>query len=160
MYEAICEPYGTCNVDQRSFKAYLSRWMAATTKFAPFTHDYVMTRLRTSAQAAARQCNGGADGVTCGIKWNQPTWDGSAGLGEQMCALEVIQGNLIQQVQGPVTNSTGGTSRGDPTAGTGGDRIPLNLHTDEITTGDKVGAGFLTAFIMIGVIGGAWWLVA
>ena len=159
MYEVACEPYGKCNVDQRSFKAYLSRWMAATTKMAPFTYDTVMTKLRASATAAARQCNGGTDGVTCGIKWTQPTWDGSFGVGEQMSALEVIQTNLISKVTGPVTNQTGGTSKGDPSAGTGGDRDPNTPHTRQIGTGDKVGASFLTAFIMAGVLGGAWWMV-
>ncbi|EHK99713.1 putative mannan endo-1,6-alpha-mannosidase [Glarea lozoyensis 74030] len=47
MYE-LCEPAqtdhptGTCDTDQRSFKAYLSRWMAGTAKIAPFTHDTVL----------------------------------------------------------------------------------------------------------------------
>lgn len=160
MFEAACETNGKCNTDQRSFKAYLARWMAATTKLAPFTYDYVMTRIRASAAAAARQCNGGTDGVTCGMKWTEPTWDGNFGVGEQMCALEVIQSNLISRVSGPVTNDTGGISQGDPSAGTGGDIPPIALHTGDIKTGDKVGAGFLTGFILAGVLGGAWWMVA
>lgn len=32
MYEVACEPGNTCNIDQQSFKAYLARWMAATTR--------------------------------------------------------------------------------------------------------------------------------
>ena len=51
MYEAACEPVGNCNTDQLSFKAYLSRWMAATAKVAPFTHDTILPLLQTSAQA-------------------------------------------------------------------------------------------------------------
>lgn len=160
MYEVACETHGTCNVDQKSFKAYLSRWMAATTKLAPWTSDYIMARLRASAAAAARQCNGGTDGVTCGNKWTVPTWDGSYGVGEQMSALEVIQSNLITTVGGPVTNATGGTSKGDPSAGTGGDVSPVALHTGQIKTGDRVGAGLLTALVLVGVLGGAWWMVA
>ena len=27
MYEVACEPYGKCDIDQRSFKAYLARWL-------------------------------------------------------------------------------------------------------------------------------------
>ncbi|MCJ1364553.1 hydrolase 76 protein [Acarospora aff. strigata] len=159
MYEVACEPNGKCDVDQRSFKAYLARWMAATTKMAPFTYDYVMTRLRASAQAAAQQCSGGDDGVTCGLRWTAgPKWDGAFGVGEQMSALEVIQSNLISKVSGPVTNSTGGTSKGDPAAGTGGDVSPIG--TPDVTTGDKVGAGFLTTLILVSVLGGAWWMVA
>lgn len=155
MFEAACEPRGNCNTDQQSFKAYLSRWMAASTKFAPFVYDLVSTKLATSAQAAAQQCNGGTDGVTCGTKWTQPTWDGTYGVGQQMNALEVIQGMLIKKTTGPVSNNTGGISRGDPSAGTGGD-TPPGTPTGRITTGDKAGAGILTALVLIGLLGGAW----
>jgi len=159
MYEVACEPNGKCDVDQRSFKAYLSRWMAATTKMAPFTYDFVMTKLRASAQAAALQCSGGDNGQTCGLRWtNGPKWDGSYGVGEQMSALEVLQSNLIAKVDGPVTNSTGGTSKGNPAAGTGGDASPLG--TPDITTGDRIGAGFVTTLVLVVVLGGAWWMVA
>ncbi|KAI9831479.1 MAG: hydrolase 76 protein [Phylliscum demangeonii] len=158
MYEVTCEQNGKCDNDQKSFKAYLARWMAATTKAAPFTYDAVMRKLRPSALAAAKQCSGGTDGVTCGIKWTQPTWDGTFGVGQQMCALEVIQSNLISRVTGPV-NSTAGTSKGNPSAGTGGDSLPSALHLKQIGTGDKVGAGILTAVIMVGVLAGAWWMV-
>ncbi|KZF20773.1 glycoside hydrolase family 76 protein [Xylona heveae TC161] len=168
MYEVACEPQNTCNTDQRSFKAYLSRWMAATTKMAPWTTDYIMTRINASAQAAAAQCNGGTDGVTCGLKWTQSTWDGQYGVGEQMSALEVIQSTLIGNAPVPASNMTGGTSKGNPSAGSGGSGGSSNgggssglpgESNKPITTGDKVGAGFLTAFVLIGVIGGALWMI-
>lgn len=158
MYEAACEPNGKCNVDQRSFKAYLSRWMAASTKLAPWTADYTMPKIKTSAQAAAAQCSGGGNGKTCGMRWtNDGVWDGETGVGEQMSALEVIQSLLIDQVSGPLTNETGGTSRGDYNAGTGSNADPEAFDT--ITTGDKVGAGFLTLFVLVGLIGGGVWMV-
>ena len=81
-----------------SFKAYLARWMAATIKVAPWMSEQILPFLQTSAKAAAAQCNGGTDGVTCGIKWTASTWDGAYGVGQQMSALEVIQSNLIAQV--------------------------------------------------------------
>lgn len=159
MYEVACEPNGKCDVDQRSFKAYLVRWMAATTKVAPWTHDLIMPKLKASAQAAAKQCSGGTDGKTCGLKWTtNGVWDGNYGVGEQMSALEVVQSLLIDQVSGPVTNQTGGTSKGNPSAGSHGETSPLTFST--ITTGDKVGAGFLTTLILIMILGGAWWMVA
>jgi mannan endo-1,6-alpha-mannosidase len=116
-----------------SFKAYLSRWMAASSKVAPWLYASVKPYLAASAQAAAASCSGGEDGTTCGTKWwNGGVWDGTYGVGQQMSALEVIQSNLISQVcpwltssivyfgtdvlqvQGPVSNSTGGTSQGNP----------------------------------------------
>lgn len=158
MYEVACEVNGKCDVDQKSFKAYLARWMAATTRVAPFTHDLIMTRLTASAKAAAAQCIGGDTGQVCGLQWtNYGVYDGSYGVGEQMSALEVVQSLLIGQVRGPVTNQTGGTSKGDPSAGSSSDENPLQM--DAVTTGDRVGAGFLTTIVLIGIIGGAWWMV-
>ncbi|KAF1991372.1 glycoside hydrolase family 76 protein [Aulographum hederae CBS 113979] len=158
MFEVACEPNGKCNVDQMSFKAYLARWMAATTKLAPWTADTIMPLIQTSAQAAAKSCNPGAIGATCGLQWTLGSYDGITGVGQQMSALEVIQSNLISKVAGPVTNATGGTSVGDPSAGSNSGQSPIIF--DEITTGDKVGAGFLTTFILVGILGGSWWMVA
>lgn len=155
MQEVACENNGKCDVDQHSFKAYLARWMAATTKMAPYTYDTVMGRLGPSAQAAAQQCSGGDNGRTCGLRWQDGTaWDGSYGVGQEMSALEVIQSNLIAQVTGPVTNSTGGTSQGNPAAGTSSNTDATTIAP--ATTADRVGAGFLTTFVLalfLGMIG-------
>lgn len=159
MFEVACESNGKCDVDQRSFKAYLSRWMAATTQVAPWTAPMIMTRLRTSAVAAAKQCSGGEDGKTCGLKWTtNGVWDGFSGVGEQMSALEVVGSMLINQVPGPVTMKTGGTSKSNPAAGSDSSDEPIRFA--DITTGDKAGAGFLTTLVLVGIIGGAWWMVS
>lgn len=158
MQEVACENNGKCDVDQHSFKAYLSRWMAATTKMAPFTYQKVMAYLAPSAAAAAQQCSGGDNGRTCGLKWTMnTTWDGSYGVGQEMAALEVIQSNLIQQVSGPVTNTTGGTSKGDPAAGT---KSPgAVLAASPASTGDRIGAGFLTAAVLVLFTAMCWCMV-
>jgi len=154
MYEYECEADNICDTDQLSFKAYLARWMAATIKVAPWTADQILPLLASSATAAAQQCSGGTDRVTCGTKWTMgSTWDGTNGVGQQMSALEVIQSNLIQVVTGPVGNGTGGTSQGDPSAGTGGDTADLPGQTKQITTADKAGAGVLTALFAIVTVG-------
>lgn len=157
MTEIACEVNGKCNVDQRSFKAYLSRWMAATTKLAPHTHDELMDKLRASAKAAAQQCSGPDD--ACGLRWTKgASYDGSTGVGEQMAALEVVQSNLIHKVAGPANNKTG-ISKGNPNAGTkkGNEE---EIEMSEITTGDRVGAGFITTIILLCVMGGAWWMIS
>jgi mannan endo-1,6-alpha-mannosidase len=59
MYEIACETVntvGTCDTDQQSFKAYFSRWLAATAKLCPWTHDQIMALIKTSSVAAAAQC--------------------------------------------------------------------------------------------------------
>nr|POE93458.1 mannan endo-1,6-alpha-mannosidase dcw1 [Quercus suber] len=158
MFEQKCEASGHCDLDQQSFKAYLSRYMAAAAKVAPWLYNDVKPYLSRSAQAAAKQCSGGTDGVTCGTIWwwANETWDGTYGVGQQMSALEVIQANLIQEGLAPVTNTTGGTSHGAPSnSGNADDQI----YRTPITTADRAGAGILTALLLIGTLGTASWIV-
>ena len=161
MQEVACEPQQSCNNDQPSFKAYLSRWMAVTTQMAPWTTDYIMTKLRASAQGAAKQCSGPpGGGNTCGRTWNTAVWDGKQGVGEEMSALSVVQSNLISKVAPPVTADKGGQSKGNPAAGSGTEshRPKDTILTKTITTGDRAGAGILTAIVLSGVIGSTWWM--
>lgn len=161
MYEVACEGPNTCDTDNFSFKAYLARWMVASTKYAPFIHDLVMPKIQASAAAAALQCSGGSNGQMCGMKWTAgEKWDGTQGVGQQMGALSVIQANLIDQVYTPVTNTTGGTSRGNAGAGgSGSGKSNPALSTNTITAKDKAGAGVLTTLVLISVIGSCWWMV-
>ena len=162
MKEVACEPTQSCNYDQPSFKAYLSRWMAATTQIAPFTEGQIMPLLKASAKGAAGQCSGApSGGTTCGRWWNSTIWDGMTGVGEQMSALSVIQANLIQKVAAPVTAKKGGTSVGNPDAGTSTSTTPQTVNhilTRKVTTADKAGAGILTALVLSGLIGSTWWI--
>ncbi|RMZ86223.1 hypothetical protein DV737_g151, partial [Chaetothyriales sp. CBS 132003] len=159
MFEAACEDVGTCNVDQRSFKAYLSRWMAAAAVKAPYTYPTLKPLLEASAQAAVKTCTAGSDGNQCGQKWYTGSNDGSMGVGEQMCALEIVQSNLLDTVAGPVSADTGGISEGDPNAGSSSKTNPDELDLKTITTADRAGAGILTVVIITLVVGGGWWIV-
>ncbi|KAI9746191.1 MAG: hydrolase 76 protein [Claussenomyces sp. TS43310] len=105
MYEAACETVYTCNVDQFSFKAYLGRFMWKSTKMAAFTYGTVAKYLEQSSKAAARSCSGGTDGVTCGTRWYINGWDGSWGAGQQLSALEVMQGLLVNLTAPPMTEA-------------------------------------------------------
>lgn len=145
--------------DQQSFKAYLSRDMAATIIVAPFTRNIILPYLQSSAAAAAKACSGGTDGNTCGLKWTTGTFDGLAGIGEQMAALSVVQSLLLDEVPGPVTGGSGGTSQGNPSAGTDATN-PSGPTLGPVTTGSKAGAGILTTFVLLTILGGAWWMVA
>lgn len=158
MIEIACEPVNLCDTDQLSFKAYLSRWMAASTKWAPWTFDRIKTLLGNSAQAAAKQCVGGDNQRMCGLKWanNSGAWDGTTGIGQQMAALEVVLANSIQHAEAPVTNATGGTSVGNPSAG-GSDegRVdPISAKLGPITGGDRAGAAIVTFIILSSLLAG------
>lgn len=131
--------------------------MAATIKVFPDLADTIMPYLQTSAEAAVATCTGTTeDGLTtsCGTKWTTAAFD-KAGVGQQMSALSVVQSLLIDQVAGPVSNTTGGTSTGNPNAGTSGDSV-TGENTSKIKTSDRAGAGIITAIILIGLLGGAW----
>ena len=115
--------------------------------------------LEASARAAISTCTGGSDGNQCGLRWWQGSHDGSIGVGEQMSALEVVQSNLIDVAPGPVTQNSGGTSKGDPNAGVTSHIGPDDLHKSRITTADRAGAVIMTVCIIAFVVGGAWWLL-
>lgn len=156
MVEISCEWAKACNPDQTSFKAYLSRWLAGTIQLAPFTRDLVMPKLQASAVGAAQQCSGGDTGSKCGRDWNSGQWDGFTGVGEQMSALGAIQATLIDRAKKPNTASSGGTSKSDPNAGTKKKNQPKYT---QITPAAKSGAGLLTALLVIGTLGGCWWMI-
>lgn len=153
MYEFACEPRGTCSTDQTSFKAYLGRWMGDVAKIAPFTYDTIISRLRPSAKAAAAQCIGGDRGTYCGTSWTKGTYDGTMGVGQQMSALEVIQANLLDAVGGPLTDSTGGSSDGNSSAGTGRSSTGLPGQWRPLTLKDRAGAWAATGAVGAAVLG-------
>jgi len=170
MQESACEyringQPPTCNTDQRSFKAYLSRFMAYTWQLCPFTREWIMERLRASAIACAKACTGPPGGNTCSLAWGPGVYDGSpygiavGGVGEHMSAMEVFQSLLIADLKAPLTEKTG-TSKGDPNAGSGAGLTAEDLmQTDPSTTGDRAGAGILTTICLGGLLGLTYWLI-
>ncbi|XXG99841.1 Mitochondrial import inner membrane translocase subunit tim22 [Hypoxylon texense] len=166
--ERPCESFNSCDFDQQSFKGYLMRWMASASQMAPFTFDTLMPLVKSSATAAAQQCSGsppaadfkGQPGTACGFKWtDKASFDGLVGVGEQMSALSAIQYTLVkkQDVKVPVTADTGGTSVGNVNAGRPPDEyMPMTV---EITTGEKVAAGFLTTAVAFSVMGASFFIM-
>ncbi|KAI1608932.1 mannan endo-1,6-alpha-mannosidase [Exophiala viscosa] len=103
MFEAECELDETCDTDQLSMKAYLTRWLAGTSIMAPFTAGRIGEILRASAQGAAAACTGGLNGTVCGSKWYLGGWDGTSGLGQELCAMEAMYALLVNQTNPPAT---------------------------------------------------------
>ncbi|RYN24565.1 Mannan endo-1,6-alpha-mannosidase [Alternaria arborescens] len=161
MTEVACENNGMCNVDQRSFKAYLARWLGYTAIVAPWTREQIDPLLKASAKAAAAQCNAGADQASCGLRWTKNGInDGSFGVGEQMAALEIVQALLYPTVDGPATTERGGISQSNPNAGIEAPNDDGSTHFDSISTRDRVGASVLTVLVVGGSLVGAWWMVS
>ncbi|KAH3675453.1 hypothetical protein WICMUC_002742 [Wickerhamomyces mucosus] len=157
MYEAACQPSQNCNNDQRTFKAYFSRFLGLTAQLVPDVYDEIYSLIYASAGAASNSCSGGYDGHTCGLDWSHSGWDQWYGLGEQMSALEAMQNVRIRDRPAPYTNSTGGTSQGDGAAGTY--VSPSNLSPLVIDGGDRAGAAIITCIIGFTIIGSATWIL-
>jgi len=100
MYELQCEENLVCDQDQKSFKAYLARWMAVTALLVPSTAATINPKLSTSAQAAAQQCIGGSTGRECGEQWYSSKWDGTTGVGQQVSNSCHIAQFLLTSIDG------------------------------------------------------------
>ncbi|KAJ5490746.1 Mannan endo-1-6-alpha-mannosidase DCW1 [Penicillium diatomitis] len=152
MHEPPCEHQQRCNTDQLSFKAYLSRWLADVIQLAPHTYYDITAKVRSTAKAAARQCQGGETGTYCGHRWSSGKYDGTIGVGQQMGVLEVLHGLLATHISGPLTASTGGTSEGNTSAGTAPDETEIQeIMFSHVTTGDRAGAAVLTV-VFVGML--------
>ncbi|KAM5346783.1 hypothetical protein ACJ41O_009788 [Fusarium nematophilum] len=159
MSEVACEPVKLCNIDQKSFKAYLSRWLAVTTQWAPYTSDFIMPLLRKSAVAATSVCTGGDNGRMCSLYWNKDKYQGDTSVGQQMAALEVTLSCIIKDRPAPLTQDTGGTSKGDPGGGSEDiGRTEPERDWKSITGGDKAGAAILTALLLGCLMTGIFWI--
>lgn len=157
LYEITCQTSNTCNTDQRSFKAYFARFLGLTAQLVPETSDTIMNYITASAEGAAQSCSGGYDGHTCGLNWFYDGWDEYYGLGEQMCALEIIQNLRCLDRPAPYTADTGGSSEGDGAAGT--QTTSTNVAPLTIDAGDRAGAAIITAVIGISMVAGTVWLL-
>lgn len=155
-YEPTCEPWGTCSTDMLSFKGYVHRWYATTTQVAPFTAGKILPVLKTSATAAIKQCTGGALGRQCGFKWDSGKYDGLTGVGQEMNVLGAVSSLLIGSSKGPVTNSTGGTSQGNPNAGANPNSFEIPVKP--ITAGDKAGASIVTIIVVCSTVSLLGWM--
>jgi mannan endo-1,6-alpha-mannosidase len=139
-----------------SFKGYVHRWLATATQIAPYTRDTILPVLASSTRAAVNQCVGGASGRVCGFNWASGQYDGTEGAGQQMNVLSAVSSLLIGKARAPVTNLTGGTSIGDPNAGSKSD--DFLRHDIPVTTADRAGAGILTVLILASALGAFGWM--
>lgn len=163
MVEVGCERYNSCSTDGLTFKSFTLRWLAVTTQLVPDTADIIWPYILASAGAAAGQCDG-PDNNECGYHWTTSTWDGTSGVGQQMSALAAVAANMItlDSLPPPLTLKTGGVSKSDPNAGTDSSITDSSNPwlTKKITTGDRAGAGILTALVLAATLGGTYWLVS
>jgi hypothetical protein len=140
----------------------LSRWLGVTSQLAPVFHDRIMTTLQFSAVRAAQTCTGGSQFSpehACGMRWWQDGFDGKGGVGPQMAALNIVSVLNADRVPPPYSNTTGGTSQGNPSLGSGDDSSRLPIFETDITKADKAGAAILTIAVMVAWCLAGWWMI-
>ncbi|KAF7556769.1 hypothetical protein G7046_g6214 [Stylonectria norvegica] len=155
--EVACENVKTCTTDMLSFKGYIHRWMSTVTRIAPFSAPLILPVLQKSTQAAITQCTGGATGRECGFRWASGAFDDNTGAGQTMNVLAAVSSLLMEHSDPPVTSKSGGTSAGNPNAGSGGGD-DFQKHDKPIGTGDKAGAGILTFIVLASACGMFGWM--
>jgi mannan endo-1,6-alpha-mannosidase len=159
LFEPACEVTQTCNTDQTSFKGFLASYLAYVSQMAPYTAAQIYLYLATSAIAAGATCSGVGAGMTCSMQWTLGHYDGrERGVGEQLSLLNVVNSNLVKFTGAPVTHDSGGTSVGDPNAGSTGN--PVIGSVTPATTGDKALAGVLTGSCAILLGLGGWLMIS
>ncbi|KAL4734771.1 glycoside hydrolase [Aspergillus similis] len=134
MSEVWCEQTMSCDRNKDMFKGFLASWLTFTATIAPYTASDIIPKIHRSAIKAARQYLGGQ---SCGRRWNQDDWDGSATMESDMSALSVFSSSMVAFKDGaqPLTHATGATSRSFPDAGGKEDKIsftkrPVTLEID------------------------------
>ena len=153
MYEPSCERASACNNDQFSFKAYLARWMAASTQMVPDLQPAVLDLLRASAQGAATSCSGGSDNQTCGTKWYIGGYDSSTGVGQQLSALEVVQALLVTGAAPPAVASGVQISLATATASV---VLPTAVPVPKATGSSLTSGGWLASTLRVRSLGLVW----
>jgi mannan endo-1,6-alpha-mannosidase len=150
-----------CNFNEILFKGLTSSWLAFTALLVPETAQLITPKLASSAEAAAKSCTGNGNS-SCGITWYQNKWDGTTGMEQEISVTNVFLANMINFDTGtfaPVTSKTGGNSSSDPNAGTENGEDDDDVREKPITTGDKAGAGILTALFVAGWAASMAWMM-
>ncbi|RDW70693.1 glycoside hydrolase family 76 protein [Aspergillus mulundensis] len=156
MSEIWCEQTMTCDRNEDMFKGFLSSWLTSTAIIAPYTASEIVPRIQRSALGAAQQC---LNGQSCGRRWHQEEWDGSATMQSDMSALSVFSSAMavFKTDAKPLTLATGATSKSNPEAGRKEDALPFKPRP--VTTGDRVGAVIATVLFVALWMAGLIWLI-
>jgi mannan endo-1,6-alpha-mannosidase len=138
--EQACESEDTCDVDQMAFKGLLAHWLVDTIQMAPYTSQSILPMLTSSAQAAAKACNGDA----CPEVWSGTTSTNvTSGVGQQLSALSVVHSLLVNNASAPVTETTGGSNATSTGTSTGSSTKPSSSASGSASSTSKNAAAVL-----------------
>ncbi|KAF4764999.1 hypothetical protein HAV15_003922 [Penicillium sp. str.  len=150
-----CEASSRCYLDANGplFKGLTVSWLADIALIIPELKDTILPKLQISAEGAAKSCTGNNENL-CGNHW-YGGYDGQNSMENAISGSQIMSAVMLKFLGSsskPVSTATGGNGTSDPNAGTRKTSGPATLAP--ITTGDKAGAGILTAFFVCVTIGG------
>ncbi|KAK1704594.1 glycoside hydrolase [Colletotrichum lupini] len=130
IFESACEPAeGRCPTDALFYKGFVHRWLSSATQLAPFLADTWLPVLKTSAEAAVKQCEPGNSEINnrCGFYWTSGrfvdpmTADHTTGIGEGLSVLAAVSNLLIKDAKAPIVEAakSGGSTGKSPSGTTG-----------------------------------------
>ncbi|KAK2009675.1 family 76 glycoside hydrolase [Colletotrichum eremochloae] len=146
-YEIACENRkGLCPSDALWYKGYVHRWLSSATQLAPFIANKALPVLRSSAEAAVKQCLAGKSGLAnqCGFYWadgvfaDPKTTDNTTGAGEAVSVLAAVSNLLITDASAPVTEAS--SKSGDSNGG-GKGNSPSGISDTASPTGTVAPSG-------------------
>jgi len=162
LIEAACERQQSCTTAQLSYKSILASSLLDALTVAPFTSATITPVLQSSADAAVKSCSSNstdAAGV-CGTQWTWGKFDELTGAGQEMAALVVMQGLLVNGTAGGFkTGSTGGasasatgsaTGAGATGSGTGTSSSPSSTSSKKSGAAEKMVIGYCS--VLLGVV--------
>ena len=133
MYEPACDTVNSCTADMLVHKATLAQMMWKTAALLPDTAAAIHAYLDPTVAAAVATCTAGDDGKQCGQRWYVGGNDGSLGLGQQLSALELVQGLLSSSVPGPIKGSAiAANVSQDPESGPASSRRGVRTMTSTV----------------------------
>ncbi|KAI9154960.1 Mannan endo-1,6-alpha-mannosidase [Paramyrothecium foliicola] len=157
--ESFCEPE-VCNLDLITMRSFTARTLTHIVELAPFLGDKINPVIKTSGEAAAKQCTRTDSDEPCGFVWTTDKYlvSKSSGVGEQMNALAAIS-NLLSlpgdkpSEKGSPQESTGGEgSSTDPAEETPtGAGSPPAESTEPSGAGHNAISGMLVLVLVSGV---------
>lgn len=120
--ELPCESRKICITDMLAFKSILHRTLSTVPALAPHTRETLSAVLRSSAEAAVKQCTGGESKRQCGFYWSEGVFvkPNTTGVGETMGVLSAVQGLLALDLEGKTAVGGGNGSTGGAAGGGAG----------------------------------------
>jgi len=149
MIEVACERQVNCTTDQLAYKSILVSALTDTAIVAPFISATILPNIQSSANAAVKSCTG--PNGDCGTQWTWGEYDKLTGAGQDMAALQVMQGLLVNSTAGFKNAATGASatssSGSSSTSGSSSPTTSKKSSAQRLVLGSSLMLGVVAIFV-------------